>query len=168
MEYSRNVLATWSIKHLAPPTDENAWVDEVEPRQKVKKEAFNLREVMKAIAEKPIVGEPSVDDPHVGAVLARLKDRLTALASMTDNSLSRELEHGRGWQVDEITKAAELASQYCDAQRDALFNKLAKASQKPDFCVKRDSVDDAATRDRYFPISESWDNDWYSGGNYGE
>ena len=84
---------------------------------------------------------------------------------MPDSSLDEEIQRGRGWQVDTIRKAAELASQYCDVQRDALFNKLAKASQKPDFCVKRDSVEDAATRDRYFPISESWDEHWYSGGN---
>jgi hypothetical protein len=78
--------------------------------------------------------------------------------------LDQEINYCGGPLMDAVLQAAELAGQYCDAQRDALFNKLAKASQKPDFCIRRDSVDSDDTREAYFHIRESWDKDWYGGG----
>jgi hypothetical protein len=46
-------------------------------------------------------------------------------------------------------------------QREALLNKLSRAFQKPDFCVRRDAL--GPDRDRLLPITLSWDEDWYSG-----
>jgi hypothetical protein len=59
------------------------------------------------------------------------------------------------------TNAVALARKRCDFQREALFNKLSRAWQKPDFCVKRDAA--GVDRNRLFPLAESWDDDWYYG-----
>ena len=61
----------------------------------------------------------------------------------------------------QFQKLVELARQFCEAQNQALLNKLSRAFQKPDFYIRRDSVGDA--RDQLLPMSVSWDADWYYG-----
>ena len=61
----------------------------------------------------------------------------------------------------ECKEAVALARQRVELQRQAVFNRLAKAAQKPDFCVRRDAA--GPDRDRLFPLAESWDEDWYYG-----
>jgi len=66
-----------------------------------------------------------------------------------------------GEHVEEFREAVALARKYCNVQREALLNKLSRAFQKPDFCVRRDAL--GPDRDRLLPITLSWDEDWYSG-----
>ena len=63
-------------------------------------------------------------------------------------------------------EAVRLARKRCDLQREAVFNKLSRAWQKPDFCVHRDAS--GTDRDRLFPAAESWDETWYYGRAVGE
>jgi hypothetical protein len=66
------------------------------------------------------------------------------------------------WRVrDDCRRAVELIRERCDLQRDAVLNKLSRMWQKPDYCVRRDSV--GTGRDRLFPKAESWDDEWYYG-----
>jgi hypothetical protein len=116
---------------------------------------------MRKIATMDIVGEPSNDDLRVSAVRNRLRE-LLGDEQTKEQELEQEITHGGGPLIDTVLKAAVLACEYCDVQREALFNKLAKAHQKPDFCVRRDSVS-CETREKYFPRQDSWDDDWYSG-----
>ncbi len=46
-----------------------------------------------------------------------------------------------------------------DLRREALLKSYAKAAQKPDACVLRDTAGPLA--DRLFPLSESWDRRWF-------
>ena len=155
LKFYRDILSTWKI---AVPLRHD-WVDSEEKRELVKKAAVNLIGVMEDIARKDIVGEPSKDHPGVYAISTRLEELLTELKG---EDLALVIRSAPGWRIDAVLKAAELADKYCEAQREALLNKLAKACQRPDFCVRRDCVD-AETRDQYFPISESWDEEWYAG-----
>jgi hypothetical protein len=56
-----------------------------------------------------------------------------------------------------------------EAQREALFTLLSGAWVKPDFVVRRDAAgstrDNEGTtrRDWIFPLTQSWDEDWYAG-----
>src|SRR5262245_15859141 len=162
MGYDRDQLSSWSIMLLVPPTpviDVLSKDDEV--AKEVKDAATRLRAAMHEMARLDILGEPSNADSHVLDVRAQRCDLVKELDSK-ENELGAEIENRRGRLIDMHRNAAEFAGQYCDAQRDALFNMLAKTYQKPDFCVRRDSVD-VATREYYFPISESWDEDWYGG-----
>jgi hypothetical protein len=70
----------------------------------------------------------------------------------------------RAWPyVEQLCAAAELARKCANVQREALLNKLSRVYQKPDFCIRRDSV--GRTRDRLLPPTLSWDEDWYYGGD---
>ena len=62
---------------------------------------------------------------------------------------------------DAIREAIELVRERCALQREAIFNKLSRTFQKPDYCIRRDSV--GPEREHMFPLSESWDEDWYYG-----
>jgi hypothetical protein len=168
LEFNRDILSAWTITLLVPPTPTAASVDHTSVREAAKR----LVKAMQEIADLEISGEPSDLDPHVSAVKARLTAILYDTLKLrhkevdreiTDKKLDLEIKSGRGWRIDAVRKAAEFAGQYCDAQRDALFNMLAKTYQKPDFCIRRDCVGSAATREYYFPISDSWDEDWYGG-----
>jgi hypothetical protein len=62
---------------------------------------------------------------------------------------------------DAVREAIELVRERCVLQREAVFNKLSRAYQKPDYCIPRDAV--GPEREHMFPMSESWDEDWYYG-----
>jgi hypothetical protein len=61
----------------------------------------------------------------------------------------------------DFQKIVELSRGFCDAQNQAFLNKLSRAYQKPDFCIRRDAVGTAC--DRLLPTSLSWDAEWYYG-----
>ncbi len=88
----------------------------------------------------------------------RLEELIVRLPKMSspEEGLAWALEH-----VDEFRQLVELARGFCQAQNDALLNKLSRAYQKPDFCVRRDSV--GGQCDDLLPLSLSWDQDWYYG-----
>lgn len=60
----------------------------------------------------------------------------------------------------QFQQLVDLARRYCEAQGDAFLNKLSRAYQKPDFCIRRDTVPDCTD---LLPYSLSWDADWYYG-----
>lgn len=62
---------------------------------------------------------------------------------------------------DYFREVVKLARTISAAHREALVDKLARAYQKPDFCIKRDSA--GPDRDRLYPAALSWDADWYYG-----
>jgi hypothetical protein len=171
MEKHFSALADWSILRLerqqnptlvsAPPPTAAALCDEVRA----------LVASLKAITALDVVGEPSphnnLDTQVLGDVtrlvelvrgpLAEVDNELVLLSSGSpDDLLAMTGEH-----VQEFREAVALARKYCNVQREALLNKLSRAFQKPDFCVKRDAL--GPERDRLLPITLSWDADWYSG-----
>jgi hypothetical protein len=173
-----SVLATWSIAPTLQDTEgSQGWVDDPGMMADVTTAAEELVRVMNTISTTEIIGAPSKDeDPRVLADLKRLRELLVVLGERTQQpNLGNELNHGRStkieelfrgqpsdqvWLIDLVREAVQLAGRYVDVQRDALFNKLSRAYQKPDFCIRRDSVS-PAERERCFPISQSWDEDWY-------
>ena len=62
---------------------------------------------------------------------------------------------------DTLREAVELVRKRCELQRDAVFNKLSRAYQKPDYCIRRDAI--GSDPEHLFPRSESWDDQWYYG-----
>jgi len=177
-----SLLAAWSIaptlqdsRGWSPgSTDARPWFND--PAEVVR--ATNeLLQVLQQISNTPVIGSPSEDDdPQVQADQTRLRQLLKVLNNTKEaGDLDSELTEGQStkieelfggrpsdqvWLIDVVTQAVQLADRYCDVQRHALWNKLSKAYQKPDFCVRRDSVSEAV-REKYFPRSESWDEDWY-------
>jgi hypothetical protein len=129
------------------------------------------------ISELHIEGEPSDRnnlDTKVLADKARLGEMLAQVmksAQVEDSDIGDEhsgervlkwaLEH-----ADEFRQMIDLARAYCDAQNQAFLNKLSRAFQKPDFCIRRDAVCDSC--DELLPLSLSWDEDWYYGRNADE
>jgi len=169
MEFSRDIVSSWSI---LPTKFKDKWGKNQETLNQVKQATRKLISLTRAISEKKIVGEPSNDDPQVSATLNSLKKLLMPERKgedkQLDEKLDQEIQRCGGPLMDSLLKATELAGTYCDAQRAALFNKLAKAFQKPDFCVRRDSVASPAAQERYFPRSESWNDDWYGNDTSGD
>jgi hypothetical protein len=177
-----SVLAAWSIaptlqdsRGWSPGSTDAQWISDPAMQAKVVSATNELLQVLQQISNTPVIGSPSEDDdPRVQADLTRLHQLLEALNTKKAR-LNSELLDGRStkieelfggqpseqmWLIDIVREAVQLADRYCDVQRDALLNKLSKAYQKPDFCVRRDSVS-PAVREKYFPRSESWDEDWY-------
>jgi hypothetical protein len=171
MERHFSALADWSILRLerlqnptlvsAPPPKAEALCLEVGA----------LVASLKAIAGLDVRGEPSphnnLDTQVLGDVtrlnelvrgpLAAVDDQLPMLSNQSaDDLLAMSGEH-----VQEFREAVALARKYCNVQREALLNKLSRAFQKPDFCVRRDAL--GPERDRLLPITLSWDEEWYSG-----
>jgi len=64
-------------------------------------------------------------------------------------------------QSEEFRHMVELARTLCDAQKEAFLNKISRAYQKPDFCIRRDSV--GSRSNELLPMSLSWDENWYYG-----
>jgi hypothetical protein len=127
-------------------------------------------EMLKAIANKGVKGEPSPHNNLDTVALAdeqRLKDMLAAL----DKELSDEVQGGDSIEAIMLKGAAHsseeaqmvtLARAKCAVQHEALLYKLSRAWQKPDFCLRRDALN-PGDRDRLLPLSLSWDPDWYYG-----
>ena len=128
-----------------------------------------------------VIGEPSPNNNIDTEILAD-EIRLTALLKILEETPetnfgpylpTQESEGSRPLRDDEQKKAradrliaqyreaVHLATKACNVQRDALINTLSRAYQKPDFCVRRDSV--GVYRDSLLPRTLSWDEDWYAG-----
>ena len=220
MELHFDVLTAWSVSRsssISLPSVTEAKLEQVTER---------LVEVMKEIAQKEVIGEPSKDgnlDIQVLADSTRLNELLkvfaavktraqnkvpaatmdqrasqkpdvdreaTVAAESTDpltseayrgyrymQEMTKALRTQADWLLDDQTTdaaqfvdlfrdAVQLARNYCNVQRDALLNKLSRAYQKPDFCVRRDAVGSAC--DTLLPITLSWDSDWYHGMTFSE
>ena len=118
-------------------------------------------EVIRSISDLEIQGEPSERNNLDTVILAdrlRLHELLEELPKDLSeaDALSWASDH-----KDDLRQIVALARAYCDAQRNALLNKLSRAYQKPDFCVRRDAVGPYA--DTLLPLSFSWDAEWYYG-----
>lgn len=120
-----------------------------------------MLEAIQEISELNIEGEPSERDNLDTVILANLM-RLQELLIQLPKGLAPE--QALGWASDhkeDLREIVELARAYCDAQKNALLNKLSRAYQKPDFCIRRDAVGPFA--DTLLPLSFSWDPQWYYG-----
>jgi hypothetical protein len=92
------------------------------------------------------------DAARLQTLRARLGELLTR--SHTDPSKPQlSLERARA--------VANLIRGEHKRQLEAVLNKLAKAAQKPDYCLWRKSL--GPEQDRLLPLEESWDHDWYVG-----
>jgi hypothetical protein len=137
-------------------------------KQKIKYLDDATKELLKHledVAEHHILGLPSDLshlDPEVRADNGRLIDILNELDALPKWAEKKFWNIGElDIYIQEIQEAVSLGRKHCQAQREALMNKLARAYQKPDFCVRRDSV--GAERDKLLPLSFSWDDEWYCG-----
>lgn len=130
---------------------------------------LKLRAALKAIAAAEVIGEPS---PHNNldtvalAEEARLREMLDALDKelldeISPNDVSGSLDSGRA-HTTEFNEMIRLARNKCQVQYAALVNKISRAYQKPDFCLRRDMFN-ADDRERLLPGALSWDPDWYYG-----
>ncbi len=127
-------------------------------------------ETIANIQNHPIVGEPSAQhnlDTLVEADHSRLKDMLDALTAELKSEIQPgdsdavKLEKARAHTTEE-GMLLSFARGYANVQFEALINKLSRAYQKPDYCIRRDSFT-PADRDRLLPLSLSWNDDWYYG-----
>ncbi|HEY3704364.1 MAG TPA: hypothetical protein VGL22_04835 [Terracidiphilus sp.] len=137
-------------------------------------EGLLLMGALLAISELEIEGEPSDRnnlDTQVLADKARLAEILNGLKQSasdeeSDGPDARSQEQVLEWALEhagEFRQAVDLARSYCGAQNQAFLNKLSRAFQKPDFCIRRDVV--GSSCDQLLPLSLSWDEDWYYGRN---
>jgi len=172
MEQHFSVLAAWSVLRLQGEATDTMGI------RRVASPAGNqllegLRAMLgqiKHIHTLEIEGEPSSANNLYPKVLGdryRLKELIDGpLKNVEDilqnQTLSEREKVEQAWlYLDPIRQAVELARSYCDAQRDALLNKLSRVYQKPDFCIRRDAV--GPERDTLLPITLSWDENWYYG-----
>ena len=145
------------------------WLREPDPADLVKSGQELLLSIG-MISFKKVAGDPSTRnnlDPVARAQEVRLKELLRVLRGELKDEFARI--KGIGRQLDRgLTHSAEasdlvkLARAKCEVQYEALLNKLSRAYQKPDFCIRRDAVC-PSDRDRLFPKNLSWDPDWYYG-----
>ena len=127
-----------------------------------------LLAALKQIQALRVVGEPSADSRLDMRVLGhRIKlDELLSRSPLSDMAQAlvpptlTELLSA----ADALREAVALARRYAGAQRDALQNTLARAWQKPDFCIRRDAV--GVNKDRLLTVTGSWDADWYYGKHF--
>jgi hypothetical protein len=130
-----------------------------------------LMDALDAIVALNVAGEPS-ESNNLDTYVAANKNRLQAL--ITDLKSKLQLKPGSepgSAEVDvletavanaeEFRQVIDLARRFCDAQLQALLNKLSRAYQKPDFCIWRDAV--GAGKNSLLPMSLSWDGNWYYG-----
>jgi len=125
---------------------------------------------LRNIAGLGVVGEPSPHNNLDTVALAeesRLRDMLKTLQAEFADEMGKDerpeatLEKARAHSTEE-SQMVNLARDKCQVQFEALINKLSRAYQKPDFCLRRDAFN-AADRDRLLPLALSWDPDWYYG-----
>jgi len=155
----------WSQSQQPDPTKAQEWFNVL------KQAGTELFENVAAIAATQIEGEPSVGnslDTVLAADLFRLREVLATLIRELQPRLNNPndpndevlLEATRR-HTTELGEMVNLARRYSDGQYAALLNKLSRAFQKPDFCLRRDAFGDDA--DRLLPRTLSWDGDWYYG-----
>lgn len=157
------------LHKTAPTTDELA------------KEVMDLLMKLDEFDEYTIAGEPSERnylDVCVTADRARYKELGTEFGKKF-RALVEEIVMGNE-EKDSSSKLLQLvfensqqfqmlveyAREFCDAQNEAFLNKLSRAYQKPDFCIRRDTVGDGS--DQLLPLSLSWDANWYYGRMIGD
>jgi len=174
------ILSAWSKSRQSGTADPRF------SKAKLKETTDGLLYVMGKILNLKVIGEPSKEnnqDVQVSANFMRLRELLDILSRPEYKNLEHyfpgqkprqtktkalhdqqdnEQATVRAWQlIERYRDAVHAASKCCDAQYDALLNKLSRAFQKPDFCVRRDSA--GPYRDTEFPMTLSWDGDWYYG-----
>ena len=98
--------------------------------------------------------EEAKNDLRVGAAKFRLDELLAQDVFWQTPGRIRD-------NIDYFREVVELARTISAAHREALLDKLARAYQKPDFCIRRDTV--GPDRDHLYPAALSWDQDWYFG-----
>ncbi len=115
---------------------------------------------LEKIAGLPIAGLPIAAESTLENVEAS-KTRLKKLLEILKDKITEVPDVSAGVSIDDVTEALRLARTLCGTQREAILDKFAHAYQKPDFCIRRDSVGTAA--DRLLRSELSWDDDWYAG-----
>ena len=128
--------------------------------------ADQFMNALEAIAGLQVKGEPSesnnlstyvlADLNRLKVLLADLKDKLTIDGKFREDALEIAMAN-----LEEFRDVVDLARRFCQAQQEALLNKLSRAYQKPDFCIHRDAV--GVNKDQLLPLSLSWDDHWYYG-----
>ena len=176
MEGHFSALAGWSILRLQRRQDPTLVSTPPPSAEALCKEVIALVASLEAITRLKVDGEPSPEnnlDTQVLADFIRLKELVEGpLAEVVEDELS--LLSSQSWDdllamtgdhVQEFREAVALARRYCNVQREALLNKLSRAFQKPDFCIRRDAL--GPDRNRLLPITLSWDEEWYTGKKIG-
>ena len=125
-----------------------------------------LLEVLGRITKLQVVGEPSADN-NLNVQVQGYRERLRELLDRPPLKGLRLQAAGLnaaaiGAAAEPLRQAVVAARKYCGAQDEALLNTLSRAWQKPDFCIRRDSV--GPERDRLLTVTGSWDDEWYYGG----
>lgn len=124
-----------------------------------------------AIQGLAVVGEPSTNN-NLDTLAGANYSRLIELTKVLQSEFQDEMKPGDSPEAilevarthgEEFRQLVDLARKYCELQYEALLNKMSRAYQKPDFCVRRDAV--GAESDRLLPRTLSWDADWYYGTN---
>jgi hypothetical protein len=142
--------------------------EKTSPEQQNNATSFLL--ALKAICGLDIEGQPSAHnnlDTRVVDDRKRLKEMMEAFfpALMQGKSTAAPPSPDAiQWALhnpDRFRPLVDLAHAICETQYEAVLNKLSRAYQKPDFCVRRDSV--GADCDQFLPVSLSWNPDWYYG-----
>jgi hypothetical protein len=85
-----------------------------------------------------------------------LRDQVYVQSVESPQVLLESLTH-----IEEFGEMVQCARRHCDAQKEVLLNKLSRAYQKPDYCLRRDAFGDQATKE--LPLPLSWNADWYYG-----
>ena len=130
----------------------------------------SLFNALNGIAMQNVQGEPSPHNNLDTVALAeetRLREMLAILQTELNDgaepgdSPEAILDRARAHSTEE-GEMVNLARGKCQVQFEALINKLSRAYQRPDFCLRRDAFS-ADDRDRLLPMALSWDKDWYYG-----
>jgi hypothetical protein len=175
METHWTVLAEWGVTRMYG-TEKVKTARATPSAAVVRSSIIAFIDSLERIARLQVIGDPAGPDRGMDYEVRDNGSRLQELLTTALDPIRLSLQSGpkRGglqgylvtldeaWMLRDVcTSAVALARKRCDFQREALFNKLSRAWQKPDYCVKRDAA--GVDRDRLFPLAESWDDDWYYG-----
>jgi hypothetical protein len=173
MDDQASILEAWNISRTLGAPDSV-------PAEVLADASTSLLRAMTDISDLDVLGEPSPHDSTDVDMLAD-KTRLKALLKVLKENTSMEFhprlrvtERSRRGRlnspeaiahavrlIEQYREAVQLAARRCNAQRDALLNKLSRTYQKPDFCILRQHAGTEANG--LFPRALSWDDAWYSG-----
>jgi hypothetical protein len=157
LEEAYNSLAPWLM--LGGREFQNAASELENPlpgEEERKKAAQQLMDALDFIAKKLTVRVEPSDGPVQAGQL-----RLTYLLDVLRDKLILLPDFSTGVRVEDVVEAVQLARNYCGAQREAILNRLARAYQKPDFCIRLDSLGTASSS--LLEPALAWDGDWYYG-----
>jgi len=167
------IMGLDGVRQLNPPEDkpDQQYANADEKLQRWLKELVakgtELFNSVNAIKGAPIEGAAPADqglDTVLSAELLRLNDVVDRLSEElrprvggpAADLLAAAMRH-----TTELGEMVDLARRYSEGQYEVLLNKMSRAFQKPDFCLRRDAF--GGNADRLLPLSLSWDNDWYFG-----